>query len=125
MKLPPTYAVLDFEIRKGDDFELFTEFFQDEEVTPLNLTGYTIRAKVREKEDSTSTVLLECTTANNRMVITDAANGQAKLFKLTDAETSAFTWTKGYYDLELESPAGEARCYFKGKITLTPEITTS
>ena len=92
--------------------------------TPVDLTGYTSRMKIKDKVGGTvlaSTDALD--TPKNVLAITiDAAQ---KTITLTIAATATddFTWTKGVYDLEMVSGSGVVTTIMSGKIIVTKEVT--
>lgn len=87
--------------------------------TPVTLTGYTGRMTVRDKIGGTALVTL----TNGSGVVIDAS---AKTITITisAASTATYTWSRGVYDLELESPSGVVTALLYGSITLTKEVTT-
>lgn len=87
---------------------------------PMVLTGYTARMQVRQSV-SAPAILLELTTENGGIVIT-AATGTITLTQ-TPAQTAAYTWRRGVYDLELVSPLGAVTRLLQGDIESIPEVT--
>lgn len=86
---------------------------------PVNLTGYTARMKVRPTVSS-STVYLDLTTANGKIVLGGSA-GTVQLL-LSATETAALTFTTGVYDLELVSGSTVTRL-IEGNVTVSKEVT--
>lgn len=111
----------DFTIEQGTTFT--QDFVWKDSVTntAINITGYTCRMQIRDTV-TTITVLMDLNTANNRLKVTNGATGTFTL-ALTDAETTALTWTKGVYDIELVSGGGVVTRVLKGSITIDPEVT--
>lgn len=89
-------------------------------LTPVSLVGYTARMSIKDKIGGTEYVSL--TTANGRIVL-DTANSTIT-FTLTAAETAAFTWRRGVYDLELVSAGSVVSTLLHGDVTVTQEVTT-
>lgn len=87
---------------------------------PVDLVGYTARMTIRTKLGGTE--LVQLTTENGGITIDDAAK-TITLF-VEAADTAAFDWKKGVYDLELVSPTGVVTKVLQGTITLTQEIST-
>lgn len=83
---------------------------------PYNLTGLQGRMQIRAEAASTSAVLVEITTANNKMVL-DAALGTISL-TLTAVETAALAFDSAVYDIEVFDGAG-----FVKKIIPTSPLT--
>ena len=88
--------------------------------TPVPLDGYTARLSIKNKVGGN--LLLSMTTANAKIVL-DTAMYLITL-KLSAAETAALTWSKGVYDLELESPLGTVTAILTGTVSVTAEVTT-
>jgi hypothetical protein len=86
----------------------------------IDITGWTARMQIR-KSVTSSTVLLELTTENDRIVI-DGAAGEITL-DLSATETASITWKSGVYDLELIPDAASAFRFIQGEIEVSPEVT--
>lgn len=123
-------------VKQGNRIEIeFT--VRDATSTPLDITGFDIRAQFRTSYASTQAVI-NCTLANNKLVKTDAANGKFVL-RLQPADTSysgnplvKFTSDSPdtlalYYDIEVDDTAGAnnygVQAPFWGTLTLKREIT--
>lgn len=107
-------------IEQGATFSFAAEW-QDNAGTPYDLTGYTARLHVRTEPYAVA-ALLECTTANGRILLgtTDGAID----VRLTATETAALSWGQAaYYDLELVSAAGVVTRLIEGRAMLSPEVT--
>lgn len=86
----------------------------------VDLTGCTARMQVRETITS-STLLLELTTANGRIIITTLTS---RIDLLVDvATTTALTTLGGVYDLEIVFPDGTVTRLVEGKIAFRDEVT--
>lgn len=93
-------GVYPIEFDGGSTLRRVITWKQSDNVTPVDLTGYTARMHVRPSVESTE-VLLTCTTENGRITLGGAA-GTVTL--LVDAETTAdLAGTSAKYDLELVS----------------------
>ena len=112
-------ATLDFNVEQGATFSHRLEW-KDSREQPINLSGYTARMQVRAKKSS-DTVLVELTTANGRISLGGAA-GSIDL-EIEAAVTAGFDWTKGVYDLELESGTGFVTRLVEGSVSVVPEVT--
>ena len=97
----------------------FTHTEQDE-VTPIDLTGFTARLQMRSTVKS-STVLHEATTSNGGIAITPAS-GVVDL-RISATDTAGFAFTRAVYDLEIEAPDGTVTRIVKGSIVVDPEVT--
>jgi len=86
----------------------------------INLTGYTARLQIREKVTSTDS-LYEATTEDGELTIT-GDEGEVYL-EIPAATTTAWTWTKGVYDLEVISGTGKVLRIAEGNVKVSPEVT--
>lgn len=96
-----------------------TMTWKDETGTPINLTGYTARMQLRPSVSS-STVTLELTTVNGRIVLGGVA-GTIQL--LVPATTMAGLRPDSYeYDLEMVIGATVIKI-LSGCVKVVPEVT--
>ena len=91
-----------------------------ETAVPVDLTGATARMHIRAEEDSDAT-LYELTTENGRITLGDE-NGTIEL-EIPDADSAAFIWEEGVYDLEIEFPDGTVRRWSHGCVRVVPNVT--
>lgn len=89
-----------------------------EEVVPP--TGYTARAQVRPDPDSEE-VLLEMSTTNGKVVVTD----EGFLLNLTSTDTDALTpWEEpAYWDLRVVPPSNKPFFLVYGRVRFVRAIT--
>ena len=87
--------------------------------TSIDHTGYTVEMDVRENPSSTSE-LLTFTLANSRVTIDGSGNIN---LVLTDDETAALTFDRGFYDLKVTSPGGVSNFYLEGQFIVKPSVT--
>lgn len=90
--------------------------------TPVDLVGYTARMDIKNRIGGTELASITSGAPDNRIVL-DNVNHTITI-TISAADTAAFTWTKGYYDLEMVSPTGVVTTIFSGTVTLTREVTT-
>lgn len=107
-----TAARRDIKVEQGATFELIVEVRKDGAL--LNLTGYTGRMQIRATKAST-TVLATAT------VTLDTVNSLVTA-TMTAATTTAYTWTDGYYDLEIDNTSVVYRVA-EGYASLSKEVT--
>jgi hypothetical protein len=93
---------------------------------PIDLTAVT-ELWMRVRTSATSSILLELSTDNGRLVITDAAGGQIGI-RVSSEDTRDFPENrhkkaKYLYDLVLERTTGEYEAGISGKIVVLPQIT--
>jgi tRNA threonylcarbamoyladenosine modification (KEOPS) complex Pcc1 subunit len=89
-------GLLDIEIEQGATFNLEL-IYEDDEGTPINLTGMTARMQLRRTYNSPD-ALISLTTENSRITITPLLGKIVLNISATD--TAALTGS-GVYDLEL------------------------
>lgn len=93
--------------------------------TPVDLTGYTARMKIKDKIGGT---VLASTEAGDAPldVLSIAIDNAAKAITLTIAatDTDDFAWKTGVYDLEMVSATGVVVAIMAGKVLVSKEVTT-
>jgi hypothetical protein len=88
--------------------------------TPVNISGYSLRGKVRYSYGSTGVLVdLEPSIVN--------ATGGVISFTLSPSETAALPITVAVYDIERfvsgQSPVTTVSRVLQGTVTVTPEVT--
>lgn len=86
---------------------------------PVDLTGVTARMHLREKLESTTTIL-ELTTENGGVIV-DNTEKTITLF-ISPTATAALTFTSAVYSLELIK-AGDVTPFITGSVSLVKEVT--
>lgn len=112
-------GVYDIVCEQGASF-LRTLVWQDENETPINLTGYTARMQVRPTVQS-NTVLVSLTTENGAITL-GGATGEVRL-ELTATQTNALPAGRAVYDLELVSTYGFVTRLVEGSFTVKAQVT--
>ncbi len=111
-------------IEQGTTFTHTLTWLQPDGVTPINLTGASIKSQWRASIDD-PTVLQELSTENG-LILVEPTLGKIKIH-LPATLTATFTFTSGIYDLEVYMAAvnGEVPVYrlAKGKIKVSKECT--
>lgn len=87
--------------------------------TPIDVSTWSLRAQARPRASS-ETVLFSWSRAAGNAVT--APDGHVYL-TMTPAQTSALTWRRAVYDVELEDPAGHVTRVSSGLICVQPEVT--
>ena len=118
----PTAGKLNLTIQQGATFSVQLTYKAGSDTASaaaVNLTGYTARLKIRPTWSS-DTVHVSLTESDGI-----ALGGSAGTITLsrTPAQTAAYTWRDGVYDLELETPLGVVRRVVEGKVLIVPEVT--
>lgn len=90
--------------------------------TPVDLAGYSARMDIKNRIGGTELLSITSGAPDNRIVL-DNANHTITI-TIAAADTAALTFSKGYYDLELESGSGIVTTLFSGVVTVTKEVTT-
>lgn len=104
---------------QGADFSHIVGL-QNSDGSVFSLVGYTARMQIRDLVSSTP-VLLDLNTGNGRITVNGAA-GQLTL-TVSNADTSAFTWRSGVYDLEIISAGALVTRIMQGNATVSFEVT--
>lgn len=114
----------DLSIYQGALFEEPFEYYEDDGETPIDLTGVAMRMQVRATLESAEP-LLELTTENGGVVLTDAANGKFKLYYSAEDTDALDAVEDAVYDLEVVPASGEADTYrlLMGKMRVVREVT--
>jgi hypothetical protein len=112
-------AKYDLLIEQGATW-LRTLTLRDSDNALVNLTGYSARMSVRQKIESTTT-LLDLTVANGRVALGGAAG--TIILTLTAIETAALSFALAVYDIEMVSGAGVVTRLMNGRIALEKEVT--
>lgn len=120
-------AVLNITMDQGASFE-YTFNLKSDATTAFNLTGFDARLQVR-KSYAAATADINCTLANSKLVLHDAAGGVLKLV-LGPTDTTSIKFLNPtdstlacVYDLELVSPLGKVTKPVRGSFTLIREVT--
>ena len=115
-------AKIDLTVYKGSTFSKKFQWKTGEPLTPVDLTGCTIRMQVRKLVTSSS-VLVEFNGSNGMLSITDPLNGLFKL-DISAATSTAFNFTSGVYDIEVSYPDNiTVYRLIEGSFTAVPEVT--
>lgn len=116
-----TAGVKDIQIEVGATFRMRV-VWKDAFGTPMDLTGYEARMKVKHKFSDTDAILT-FTSAGGEIVLgtTDGLITIKGLATVTETITQKY----GYYDLELVAPNGDVDRILKGAVDFDPEVTTS
>lgn len=88
-------------------------------MTPQALTGYTAKMSIKDKVGGTEVFHLDSTSYT---IVIDPVALTITL-SISASESSAFTWTKGVYDLKLTSSLGVVTTILSGKVTVNPAVT--
>lgn len=113
-------AKINLKINQGETYR-HTLYWRNDQDQAVDLTNFIARMHVRSKVDSPD-VLLELTTENSGIVISNPVNGEFKLY-IPATLTAAITWTAGVYDLEMVAPNNDVTRLIEGKVAVTKEVT--
>lgn len=89
-------------------------------LTPVDLTDYSAIMQIRATINS-PVVLYEASTLIGNIVL-GGVLGTITL-TITATETAAFDWTRGVYNLNLESSGGIVTRLVQGAVAVSPEVT--
>ena len=108
-------------VDQGSTYTLTVEYV-DAAGAPVVLTGYNARMQVRESVTS-ATTLASFTSPAGGLVVAGIAGTVA--LTITSAQTEAYTFTNGVYDLEVYDasiPPNVVRL-IQGRFVVNPEVT--
>lgn len=88
---------------------------------PVDLTGWSVRVQARPKADS-GTVLFEWASDGSGAGQAVLSNGRVTLY-VQPEQSSAWTWRKGHWQLELTTPDGQIIRPVGGRVRVDPEVT--
>jgi len=108
----------------GNEWPAYTEGGFLQYNTPVDITGYSARMKIKDKVGGTVLASTEAgdSPLNVLTITLDAANKTITL-SIAATATDDFAWTKGVYDLEMVSPTGVVTTVLSGKVSVTKEVT--
>lgn len=95
--------------------------YKDSNGDGIDLTGATVRMKIKTKFGGTELFSLDSGTGNG-ITWVDRANGQFKP-KLTNAQTAGVTSYSNVYDIEVEDSSGDVTRIAQGAFTFRREVT--
>lgn len=101
-------------MEKGTDFDATFNIQNEDNTTPLNLTGYTAEAKMRRSYYAT-------TATDFTVTFVDRYNGILKI-GLTNVETAGLDPRRYVYDIVLTSSQGIKTRVIEGVIEVTPGV---
>lgn len=114
-------ANIDLTIYKGSTFIKAIQWKTGNPALPVNLEDCTLRMQMRKTVNDT-TVLDSLTTENNKLRIVNAAEGRIEI-TIAAATSSAYTFERGVYDLEVVFPDTTVYRIIEGAVTTVPEVT--
>ena len=116
-------AQLNITIYQGSTFQKSFQWSSGQPSVPVDITGASIRMHVREKYSSPS-VIIACTTENDRIHITDAALGKFEI-EISATDTASMGFKSAVYDLEIVFPGSPERVkrLIQGTVALSLEVT--
>lgn len=106
----------DLDMDQGSTFQWDITVYDVGGVTPLDLTGYTVRSMIRKRyEDALPTETFNIS-------YPDALNGKVRLL-IPASKTAAIAKGRYVYDVELEDGLGKVVKIYKGFVVVYPEAT--
>lgn len=114
-------ANIELTIYKGSTFIKAIQWKTGSPAIPVNLEDCTLRMQMR-KTVNDSVVLDTLTTENNKLRIVSAAEGKIEI-NISAATSSAYTFDRGVYDLEVVFPDTSVYRIIEGAVTTVPEVT--
>lgn len=107
-------ANVDLAIYRGDYIDIEVEL-TDNEDAPIPLTDLIPEAQLRTAYDAPSGIAFECT-------VVDGPGGKVRIY-MSSAATAALAEDAYIWDFQLKNIDDDARTYFTGDVTVSPEVT--
>lgn len=95
--------------------------YTDKNGTAIDLTGSTITMHVRENVDSSDTLLVASTGSDSRISLTNATAGKFRI-NVSAADTSALSFRRAVYQIEIEYSDSTVDRILQGNINLSKEV---
>ncbi len=117
-------AIKNLLIEQGVTFEwtlLFPLNAKNPAGPKLDLTGYSARMHIRPELESAAVLVNLSSASGGGMTITPL-DGRLDI-EISALDTSALTFEKAVFDLELVRPNGKVLRLFKGSVSLSLEVT--
>jgi hypothetical protein len=117
-------AIKNLLIEQGATFQwtlLFPVSLKNPNGPKLDLTGYSARMHIRPELES-ATVLVSLSSAPGGGMTITPLDGRIDI-EISDAATSALSFEKAVYDLELVQPNGVVLRVYRGSVSLSLEVT--
>lgn len=108
-------ATQDLTIMRGDTEVVQVVLLQDDETTPINITGRTYTSQIRSTQDAT------IISASFTCVVTDGANGEVTC-TLAAADSAELDPGYYYWDLQ-ENASGTISTVLAGQVTVLADVT--
>ena len=105
--------IYDITIKAGEDFSWDFRLY-NEDKTPSDLTGNTIRAQLRHFAEDSHAINFSCSHNNQ--------GGQVTLI-LSHRATTSIRFESGVYDVIREYPGGFKECVLCGNVKIIPAVT--
>jgi hypothetical protein len=110
--MPGTYPLT---LYRGDSYAWrFTLWDDDAMSVPIDLTGATVAAEIRDKPSGTTIVSMLCTVTTPNIIDVELV-----------ADDSENVPLKGAWDLEVTFPDGQVHTMVAGPVTVTADVTNS
>jgi hypothetical protein len=109
----------DIVVQQGAAFKLNIQA-RNSNGTPRPLVGYSAAMQVRSTVDD-SIKLVDASTANGKITINGP--GGIVMINVSAVETTAMTWVKGVWDLEISTGITDVERIAEGFASFSPEVT--
>lgn len=90
----------------------------DDASAPISVAGWSVRGQIR-RSPASSTVLFEWTSTDGSAQAVD----DTVIVRLTPAQSSAFTWRTGFYDVEVTNLTSQVFRIAQGRVVIDPQVT--
>jgi len=108
-------------ISQGSDYDHTFVYTEKDGVTPIDITGFTVRMKFKPDYDD-DTILYEATSAGGEFTIPNGTDGEIEL-SIANTVTEAWPFEDAVYDIEIVSATSKVTRILQGIVVLSPEVT--
>jgi hypothetical protein len=115
---------LDLTIEQGTRFNVELQWLEDDEITPIDITGFGARMDIRPEQDSPDADIILTLNTTNGLLTVDGPNGII-VMDVPASTTEALDFDCAVYDLELVRllDADDVERLVFGDVTLSTETT--
>ena len=117
------FETYDIKLKQGS-YWVTEIILKDDNGSIINLTDYTAKMQIRKEKDMSALLYDELTEINSRLEIV-GIDGKIKIFFPDDIST-AYTWSIGYYDLEItDNNTNKIYRVLQGRVLIDKNVTVN
>jgi hypothetical protein len=112
----------DLRIEQGTTWGIAIPLIDADDGQSVDLNGYRVRAQIRPRAGSLGPPLFEWSDDDSAPGTAVLTASQVRLY-VTPAQSSAWGWNRGVYDVELTAPDGTVTRVASGSVYVAREVT--